>query len=108
MSNSDRTILDCPESQSTSAGVIHSDPPRAKCCVCGHVYDIAAFLPTDEPSLGTVTLHTEGIIKGGADELVRAYCKAVSFVPYYSREYSSLPHSYKQGRYNFREIILSV
>lgn len=72
MSDSDRTILECPECQSTSAGIIRSDPPRAKCTDCGRVYGIATFPPAEAPAPGTITLHTEGIIEGGVDELIRA------------------------------------
>jgi hypothetical protein len=49
MSDSDQTTFECPECQSTSAGIIHSDPPRAKCCDCGHIYDIASFPPLSGP-----------------------------------------------------------
>jgi hypothetical protein len=76
MSDSDRKSFECPESQSTSTGVIRSDPPQAKCSDCGHTYGIATLPPVDNPSPGTLTLHTEAMIRGGADELIRAHREA--------------------------------
>jgi hypothetical protein len=76
MSDADCTILDCPDCRSHRAGIIASSPPQARCSDCGKVYAIATLSVADEPSPGTITLHTEGIIKGGADELVRAHKEA--------------------------------
>jgi hypothetical protein len=49
MSDADCTIFDCPQCQSKRAGVIRSDPPRAKCADCGTTYDIATLPPTTDP-----------------------------------------------------------
>jgi hypothetical protein len=43
MSDSDVTILRCPECDSTRAGIIASVPPKAKCVDCGHIYSIATL-----------------------------------------------------------------
>ena len=49
MSSADCTIFDCPQCQSERAGIIRSDPPRAKCADCGATYDIATLPPTTDP-----------------------------------------------------------
>ena len=49
MSDGDCTIFDCPQCQSERAGIIRSDPPRAKCADCGATYDIATLPPTTDP-----------------------------------------------------------
>jgi hypothetical protein len=45
MSNTDCTILECPDCQSHRAGIIASTPPQAKCADCGKIYDIATLPP---------------------------------------------------------------
>src|SRR6202043_1925913 len=47
MSDADCTILECPQCQSKRAGIIRSDPPRAKCADCGHIYSIATIPDPD-------------------------------------------------------------
>lgn len=76
MSSADCTIFDCPDCQSKRATIIASSPPKAKCSDCGHIYGIATIPPADEPSPGTLTLQTEAMIRGGADELIRAHREA--------------------------------
>jgi hypothetical protein len=76
MSSADCTIFDCPDCQSKRASIIASSPPKAKCSDCGHIYGIATVPPADELSPGTLTLQTEAIIRGGADELIRAHREA--------------------------------
>jgi hypothetical protein len=49
MTNVDCTILDCPQCQSKRAGIIRTDPPRAKCADCGHIYNIATLPASDDP-----------------------------------------------------------
>jgi hypothetical protein len=49
MRNSDCTVLGCPQCRSKRAGVIRSDPPRAKCSDCSCIYDIATFPAPPEP-----------------------------------------------------------
>ena len=47
MSDSDVTILCCPECDSNRAGIVASTPPRAKCADCGHRYPIATLPDPD-------------------------------------------------------------
>jgi hypothetical protein len=43
MSDSDVTVLRCPECGSNRAGILASVPPKAKCADCGHIYPIASL-----------------------------------------------------------------
>jgi hypothetical protein len=47
MSNADLTVLACPQCQSKRAGIIRSDPPRARCADCGTTYEIATLPDPD-------------------------------------------------------------
>lgn len=47
--DADCTILECPRCQCTCGGVIRSNPPRAKCVACSHIYNITTFPPSFEP-----------------------------------------------------------
>jgi hypothetical protein len=47
MSDSDVTVLRCPACGSNRAGIIRSDPPRAKCADCGHIYQIVTLPDPD-------------------------------------------------------------
>jgi hypothetical protein len=49
MRNSDCTVLGCPQCRSKRAGIIRSDPPRAKCSDCSCIYNIATFPAPPEP-----------------------------------------------------------
>ena len=132
MSDADCTIFDCPQCQSERAGIIRSDPPRAKCADCGATYDIATLPPTTDPDyinplklgrgkdkqkrkarpgvrhrrdngpaelevepvapptpaqLGTLHLHTEDIIGGGADALLKTHRRAAKLAHLYGEEF---------------------
>src|SRR5438105_3219350 len=47
--DTDCTILHCPNCESHRAGIIASSPPQAKCSDCGKIYDIATLTPPTAP-----------------------------------------------------------
>jgi hypothetical protein len=56
-------VLECPQCQSTRAGIIRSDPPRAKCADCGTTYDIATLPPPGDDPPKTQKTRTAGSCK---------------------------------------------